>query len=485
MSFTDKPETAAWADLLNRVAAGLPIRTDSRLVEPGDVFVAVPGAAQDGADFVPMALEKGAGYVVAASAKNFPEGARAELVLTDDPRRALGQLAAAFNGTAKLPFPLVGVTGTNGKTTIAYLVEHVMASAGGKPGVLSTVEYRWPGESVPANLTTPGCLAIHSMLGRMVRAGVTGAVMEASSHALDQGRLEGLTFDAAALTNVTQDHLDYHRDMETYYRAKRRLFEAYLKNSTGAVLNGDDPYGRRMLESMPDALGYGLGGQGAAKRWLQGVILSNTAQGMELEMRYDGGSWRFATPLAGAHNAANLLAAQGACLAIGFTPEQLLSLATCHGAPGRLERVPNSRGLNVYVDYAHTPDALINVLKALRKLDFGKVVTVFGCGGDRDRTKRPLMAKAVADWSDVAVLTSDNPRHEDPQAIMDDAMPGLAGAKQVLAHPDRRKAIAMALELLTPADALLIAGKGHETYQQIGDVKHPFNDVAVVKELLA
>jgi UDP-N-acetylmuramoyl-L-alanyl-D-glutamate--2,6-diaminopimelate ligase len=485
MSSMNTNTSSAWTALLERVAAGLPVRTDSRLVEPGDVFVAVTGAAQDGVQFVPMALEKGAGFVVAASDANFPAASKAQLVLHPDPRWALGQLAGALNGTATLPFPLVGITGTNGKTTIAYLVEHVMAAAGGKPGVLSTVEYRWPGESVGANLTTPGCLAIHSMLGRMIRAGVTGAVMEASSHALDQGRVEGLTFDAAVLTNVTQDHLDYHKDMETYFAAKRRLFEAFLKSSSSAVLNGDDHYGRRLLTAMPDALGYGLGKKGDTKRWLQGEILSASTQGMELQMHYQGTTWKFFTPLAGAHNAANLLAAQGACLTIGFSPDQLLSLATCHGAPGRLERVANKQGLHIFVDYAHTPDALENVLSALRKLDFGKIVTVFGCGGNRDRAKRPLMAQAVAKWTDVAVLTSDNPRHEDPQAIMDDAMPGLAGAKEVIAHPDRRKAIAMALERLTPADVLLIAGKGHETYQQIGDVKYPFNDVDVVKELLA
>jgi len=206
---------------------------------------------------------------------------------------------------------------------------------------------------------------------------------------------------------------------------------------------------------------------------------------MELRMTFEGRSWTLASPLVGRHNGANLLAAQGAALCLGMGVEQLAGLSGCHGAPGRLERVPNDRGLAVFVDYAHTPDALENVLKALREQDFKKMVAVFGCGGDRDRTKRPLMARAVAKYADVAVLTSDNPRHEDPMAIIGDARPGLAGASRVLVEPDRREAIRLALREMEPGDALIIAGKGHEAYQQIGDVKHPFNDVAVAKELLA
>lgn len=480
---TSNPE--AWRQLLARASGGLEVRTDSRLVLPGEIFVAVPGTNHDGARFVPMALERGASFIVAAASAGLGEPAGAVLVTCDDPRAALGELAAARFGTAKLPFPLCGVTGTNGKTTVAYLLEHLIRENGGAAGVLGTVEYRWPGHAETASLTTPDCLKVHSMLSAMAAAGVTGAVMEVSSHALDQGRVAGIAFDSAVLTNVTQDHLDYHGGMDAYFEAKRLLFTRHLKDPAGAVINFDDRRGMALLAGMPEAVGYGLGEAGAPVRALRGRILSQTGQGMELEMSFAGRTWRLSSPLAGRHNASNLLAAQGAALRMGMVPEQMAVLSTCRGAPGRLERVPNSRGIDVFVDYAHTPDALVNVLRALRALDFGKVVAVFGCGGDRDRTKRPLMAEAVAQWADVAVLTSDNPRHEDPLAIMDDARPGLSGAKKVIEHPDRRAAIALALEEMRPGDALLIAGKGHEAYQQIGDVKHPFNDVQVVKELLA
>jgi UDP-N-acetylmuramoyl-L-alanyl-D-glutamate--2,6-diaminopimelate ligase len=475
----------AFSEILARVAGGLEIYTDSRQVEPGGVFVAVPGAARDGSEFIPMALTRGAAYVVAAPGVTLPEGAQAVLAHHPDPRLALGELAQARFGTAKLPFKLAGVTGTNGKTTVAYLVEHIVRANGGKPGVLGTVDYRWPGHAEVANLTTPGCLKLHSMLAAMAASGVTGAVMEASSHALDQDRLAGIGFDTAVLTNVTQDHLDYHGGMEDYFASKRRLFEVYLKDRASAVINFDDPYGRRLLADMPEAIGYGLEGEGACARSLTGRIVSQDGRGMELEVSFQGRTWTIASPMAGRHNAQNLLAAQGAALCMGFAPEQMAVLADCQGAPGRLERVANAGNLSIFVDYAHTPDALENVLKALRALDFERVIAVFGCGGDRDRTKRPLMAAAVAKWADVAVLTSDNPRHEEPEAIMADAMPGLLGAKRVISDPDRRRAIGLALAEIGPRDALLIAGKGHETYQQVGDVKHPFNDVTVVQELLS
>ncbi|MFZ5425716.1 MAG: UDP-N-acetylmuramoyl-L-alanyl-D-glutamate--2,6-diaminopimelate ligase, partial [Thermodesulfobacteriota bacterium] len=426
-----------------------------------------------------------AAFVVAATDAGWPSDAKSSLVLHGDPRNALGELAAARHGTARLPFKLAGVTGTNGKTTVAYLVEHLIRENGGRPGVLGTVEYRWPGHSETANLTTPDCLKLHAMLASMAKAGVTGAAMEVSSHALDQDRVSGIAFDTAVLTNVTQDHLDYHGGMDDYFAAKRGLFERYLKEPANGVINFDDPRGRQLLAACPEAIGFGLGGEGVPARALRGRIVSQSGQGMELEMSFAGRTWKFISPMAGGHNASNLLAAQGAALCMGMVPEQMAVLSTCAGAPGRLERVPNGKGLNVFVDYAHTPDALENVLKALRELDFGKVVAVFGCGGNRDRAKRPLMAAAVAKWADIAVLTSDNPRHEDPLAIMDDARPGLSGAARVIEHPDRREAIALALKEVGPKDALLIAGKGHEAYQQIGDAKHPFNDVQVVKELLA
>jgi UDP-N-acetylmuramoyl-L-alanyl-D-glutamate--2,6-diaminopimelate ligase len=475
----------AWRNLKALVARGLEVRTDSRRVQPGEVFVAVPGATRDGSEFIPMALERGAEYVVAANAAAWPQIAKATLYVHENTRQALGELAAARYGTAPLGFKLAGVTGTNGKTTITYLVEHIIAAAGGKPGVVGTVEYRWPGHREDASHTTPDCLKLHELMGWMKRDGVTAAMMEVSSHALDQGRVEGLRFDVAALTNVTQDHLDYHGQMETYFQAKRSFFTTHLAERGVAVINFDDAYGRRLLEEFPKALGYGMGEVSIPARELKGRVASSSSQGLTLDMSYSGQAWTIVSPLIGAFNASNLLTAQAMGLGLGLPVEALQSLSDCYGAPGRLERVPNDRGLHVFVDYAHTPDALENVLKALKSLDFEKVVTVFGCGGNRDRAKRPLMAEAVAKWADVAVLTSDNPRHEDPLAIMEDAKPGLKTAAKVVAELDRRKAIALALDEIGTRDVLLIAGKGHETYQQIGDVKHPFNDVSVVKELLA
>ncbi|MFP5223018.1 MAG: UDP-N-acetylmuramoyl-L-alanyl-D-glutamate--2,6-diaminopimelate ligase [Acidobacteriota bacterium] len=477
-----------WNDLLATVASGVEVRTDSRAVEPGDVFVAIPGTVRDGGEFIPMALSRGAAFVVARSDTHWPADAGASLVLHDDPRKALGELAAARFGTASLPFPVAGVTGTNGKTTITYLLEHVINASGGRAGVVGTVEYRWPGHQEDASHTTPDCLKLHALLAGMAKDGVTGAVMEVSSHALDQDRVAGVPFEVAAITNVTQDHLDYHGDMEAYFQAKRRFFTTLLKDPAKAVINYDDAFGRRLLEEFPQALGYGLGSPGgldAPRRALRGRVVESSGRGLVMEMTLDGRRWNLASPMIGAFNASNLLTAQGMALNLGLPVSALQSLETCSGAPGRLERVQNDKGLSVFVDYAHTPDALENVLQALRALDFDRVVAVFGCGGNRDRAKRPLMARAVAKWADVAVLTSDNPRHEAPEAIMDDARPGLANARAVIEHPDRREAVRLALAEIGPRDVLLIAGKGHETYQQIGDVKHPFNDVLVVQELLA
>jgi len=479
-----------WKELLLAAASGHDVCADSRKVTPGSIFVALPGASLDGESFIPKALEAGAAWIVASEKASLPGGSSARLVRRPDVREALGLLAQARFGTARLPFKLAGVTGTNGKTTVTYLVEHLLASAGRKAGVLGTVEYRWPGHTRTASHTTPDCLTLHALLARMAADGVEGAAMEVSSHALDQGRVEGLCFSAAALTNVTQDHLDYHGDMESYFQAKRRFFTRYLADPAGAALNLDDASGRRLAEEFPLGLGFTLTGQAGPgtmprDRVLSGRVLKSSAHGIELEMELGGQRWAFASPLIGAFNASNLLAAQALGLCLGLPASAMQSLADAVGAPGRLERVPNDKGVHVFVDYAHTPDALENVLGALKALDFTRVVALFGCGGNRDRAKRPLMAQAVARHADVAVLTSDNPRHEDPLAIIEDARPGLAGAARSLVEPDRRKAIALALDAAGKGGAVLIAGKGHEPYQQIGDVKHPFSDAQVARELLA
>lgn len=288
-------------------------------------------------------------------------------------------------------------------------------------------------------------------------------------------------------SNLTQDHLDYHHDMETYFKAKAKLFlDGDGKPFADRVMaiGTDNPWGARLAGMATEAIGFGLTASGASGRYLEGKVLSSTTAGLRLHARFEGREWEFTSPLVGNYNAENLLAVQAVALGFGLDPEAFRCFETFCGVPGRLERILNPQNLDVFVDYAHTPDALINVLNALRGAGFKRIVTVFGCGGNRDRAKRPLMGEAVARLSDVAVLTSDNPRHEEPEAIMADVMPGLSGAAEVFADPDRRRAIEKGLELLHPGDALLIAGKGHESTQQIGDVKHPFSDQQTVREIL-
>ncbi len=480
------PYGPSWPQLLDKVRKGLMVWTHSAKVRPGDVFVALPGSRSDGGAFVPEALGRGAGYVVARSSAGWPAGAAATLIIHPDPRLALGELARAYFKTDRLPFKLVGVTGTNGKTTISYLVEHLLASNGQRVGVVGTVSYRWPSVVLEAQMTTPDCWKLHELLANMARSQVDVAVMETSSHALDQNRVAGLAFDVGVMTNLTQDHLDYHRSMEDYFRAKAKLFSDFAAGGMTSILNYEDPACARLLEVAPNPVGYGIGAPPPGRYTrMRGTIHRLSAAGLELSVTYNGGmQWTLASALIGRHNALNLLAAQAVGLALGLSPKDLRHLAAFPGVPGRLERVANARGLNVFVDFAHTPDALINVLSAVKPLTQGRLFVVFGCGGDRDRGKRPLMAAAVARFADVAVLTSDNPRHEEPNAIMADARPGLAGCPRIVEEPDRRQAIALALSELKPLDVLVVAGKGHETYQQIGDEKRPFSDSAVIREIL-
>jgi UDP-N-acetylmuramoyl-L-alanyl-D-glutamate--2,6-diaminopimelate ligase len=490
---------------LLRTAAGRPLRlrTDSRLVELGDIFVALPSATPGKpdrrADHLREAARNGAAALVSSSlpdASSLPRGIAP--ILVDDARDALGKLAAAVLHTDNLPFPLIGITGTNGKTTSAYLLEHLYRTRSKRVGVLGTVSYRWPGHEEEAPLTTPDCLTLHRALAAMAGSGsaagsgsgVEVAVMEAASHALEQKRVAGLRFSAALFTNLTQDHLDYHGDMENYFQAKRLLFARVPRADKIMAVNGDDNYGRRLLEEFPQAAGYGFSAPAPACRaWLGGELQANTPAGLRLRLTYGEKNWHLESPLVGRHNASNLMGVMALALNCGFRPEDFACFHRFFGVSGRLERIPSpaSMGENtgIFVDYAHTPDALLRAQEALREAGFARLITVFGCGGDRDRSKRPLMGEAVAGLSDIAVLTSDNPRTENPEAILNDIMPGLAQAREVHRESDRRKALSLALGLLRPGDALLVAGKGHESCQIIGTARYPFSDQAVLKELLA
>ncbi|MDR2821085.1 MAG: UDP-N-acetylmuramoyl-L-alanyl-D-glutamate--2,6-diaminopimelate ligase [Desulfovibrio sp.] len=466
---------------------GVEVRSDSRLVRPGDIFVAVPGATEDGARYMAAAVRAGAGAVVcrledAAGLVDFAGGCR--VVCHGDPREALWRLAAARWRTDALSLTILGVTGTNGKTTCAYLLEHLYTKAGFGVGVMGTVSYRWPGYSEPAPLTTPDPLRVHSMLAQMAEAGVDVVVMEISSHAMAQQRVGGVPFAGALFSNLTQDHLDYHENMEEYFQAKAKLFLEMPRVDKAMAVNADDAHGRRLLELCPAALSFGLRKRTGESRHLRGEMLHADTRGCGMRMRLEGRQWELRSPLVGAFNASNLLAVQALALEMGLEPAQLSALESFSGVCGRLERIDNPQGLDVFVDYAHTPDALVNVLKSLRQAGFSRIITVFGCGGDRDRGKRPLMGAAVARYSDVAVLTSDNPRFEDPESILQDVLPGLKDAREVLVEVDRRAATERALAMLRKGDALLIAGKGHENYQIIQGVKSHYSDQEVVREIL-
>jgi UDP-N-acetylmuramoyl-L-alanyl-D-glutamate--2,6-diaminopimelate ligase len=392
---------------------------------------------------------------------------------------------AALNAILPVLFPealkvrLAGITGTNGKTTTTYLMESVLGHAGIPCGVMGTINTRYQGFEITSSLTTPGPLDLFEMLDRMSRAGMKACVMEVSSHALDQDRVAGLAFDCALFTNLSQDHLDYHKDMETYFLAKKRLFEHYLKGT--AVLNIDDAYGRRLAGILPGALTYGFS-DGALIRPLS---MDNSAAGLALHMTTPGGDIALKSSLKGEMNAYNIMAAIGGCHAMGISNEMIIKgIEAVKGVPGRMESVDNAYGLNIIVDYAHTPDALRTVLKNARQFTAGRLLTVFGCGGDRDRTKRPLMGAIASELADLAIVTSDNPRSEEPLAIMEDIVKGIKDRARVLQEPDRRKAICRAITTMAADDCLVIAGKGHEDYQIIGTNRIAFDDRECVRRCL-
>ncbi len=461
----------------------------SREVVPGGVFVALQGLATDGHLYVPAALEQGARIIVSERELSLPGGVT--LVQVPDARLALAHLSAAFFGHPSRELTLIGITGTNGKTTTAYLLEAILTAAGHRVGVLGTVNYRLGERRWPAPVTTPESLDLNRYLREMRRAGATHAVMEVSSHALDLKRVDRVAFDAAVFTNLSQDHLDYHRDLETYFQAKSRLFLDILGDggSRGlAVLNVDDPWVRRLWPRVPGPV------------LTCGRHFEARVRPVWAEFRPDGLTARLTTPwgeltvrsrLVGPFNLANILAAGAAALGLGVKPEAVVEgVAGLTGVPGRLERFGPPEGPHIFVDYAHTPDALASVLAALTTLGFGRLITVFGCGGDRDRSKRPLMGQAAAEGSRLVIVTTDNPRTEDPLGIIADIEEGLAeaGLKPVglaairrgepgyLVVPDRREAIRLAVRLAGPGEAVLVAGKGHEDYQIWGTRRIHFDD---------
>ena len=484
------------------------VRDDSRRVEPGDLFVAVPGAAADGRRFVADAAARGARALVTEgdAPADFPGVA----VLVPNARRALGVIAANRFGAAQA-MTLMAVTGTNGKTTTTYLLEAMLQAAGRRAGVFGTIAYRAPGlPGKAAPLTTPGALMLHELLGQMRAVGTTDVVLEATSHALEQGRLDGCRFRVAGLTNLTQDHLDYHGTMAEYEAAKAILFERLLDPARGvAVTFADDEAGRRMHSRARGAGTLRVGRQpGAAARGADVVVQKSTLapDGTRVTFATPSGPLEIASPLVGGYNLDNLALAVGMAIAGGLDGSAIAEgAARLPGVPGRLERVANGRGVLCLVDYAHTPDALERAIAAARPLAAGaggvpgRVIVVFGCGGDRDRGKRPLMGEIAARDADLAVVTSDNPRSEDPAAIVAQIVEGVrrAGGRELSAEQlaqggrqtggagegrgyhvevDRRTAIRRAAAAARAGDVLLIAGKGHEDYQIVGATRLHFDD---------
>lgn len=453
---------------------------DSRHVAPGFVFIAVPGTLSDGHDFIQKAIDAGAQAVVC---ERLPETVKENVtyVTVKSSAHALGIMASNYYGNPSERLRLVGVTGTNGKTTTVTLLYQLFSALGYNVGMISTVENRIIDQVVPSTHTTPDPIRLNELLKKMVTAGCTHAFMEVSSHAVDQERIAGLKFAGAMFTNITHDHLDYHKTFENYIKAKKRFFDE-LSSDAFALVNADDKRGMVMMQNTKAAKHtFGL------KKMVdyKGKIITNSLEGLEVEV---GGKivW---FKMIGDFNAYNLLGVYGAAVLLGEeSDEVLLHLSALTGAPGRFERVLPGSKITAIVDYAHTPDALKNVLETIASFRTGneQVITVVGCGGNRDKTKRPLMASIACKLSDKVVLTSDNPRDEDPMDIIRDMQSGIlpTEVRKTLVLADREEAIKTAVMMARENDIVLVAGKGHETYQEIKGVKHPFDDREVMERML-
>jgi UDP-N-acetylmuramoyl-L-alanyl-D-glutamate--2,6-diaminopimelate ligase len=456
---------------------------DSRQAKAGALFLALKGEKVDGSAFVEKAVAAGAEAVVS---ENADLKTSATHILVKDARNAMADLAAAFYQHPANALKVAGVTGTNGKTTTAFLIKHICEAALLRCGLLGTVRYEVGDKIIPASRTTPESLDVHDLLWQMRSAGCKAVAMEVSSHALMQARVRGVEFDAAVFTNLTQDHLDYHKTMEAYFEAKTRLFSGLAtqtKKKGKAVINLDDRYGAQLVtrfgKEIP-VITYGLGVHADFRASNVRIDFHGTSYALDA----GGRSYLVRLPLIGQFNVYNSLAALAAANAMGIDVRSaVLALATAHAVPGRLEAVPAQRQFRIFVDYAHTDDALLNVIKTCRELNPGRLIVVFGCGGNRDKTKRPRMGAVVDQYADFAIVTSDNPRKEEPAAIIEDIKPGMRrGNYQVII--DRREAIFKAVEMAQPRDIILIAGKGHETYQEFADRTVSFDDVAVAREAL-
>ncbi len=457
---------------------------DSRTAKPGSLFFALPGLHADGAKFVAQAAAQGAVAVIAGQGA---ETAGLPAVTVANPRVSMAAVAAAFFDHPSRALKCVGVTGTNGKTTTAFLTRHLLDAAGTYCGLIGTVKYIVGNTEIPAPHTTPESPDLQELMARMRDSGNRAVAMEVSSHALVQHRADGIDFDAAIFTNLTQDHLDYHKTMDAYFEAKVLLFENASKQTSKrvrSIINADDRYGHRLIERFGKTTRLITYGRGVNVDFRASAIRFD-AGGTVFQLDARGKSYLVRLPLIGLFNVYNTLAALAAATTCGVELRaSVAALAKAPQVPGRLERVQAKRNFHVYVDYAHTDDALRNVLRTLRELKPARLITVFGCGGDRDRAKRPLMAAAAEEFSDWSVLTSDNPRSEDPESILSDVEAGMRGTRYDKIT-DREAAIRHAVELAGPGDIVLIAGKGHENYQEAKGRRVAFDDVLVAEKAIS
>jgi UDP-N-acetylmuramoyl-L-alanyl-D-glutamate--2,6-diaminopimelate ligase len=459
------------------------IAYDSRRVQGNTLFVAIRGEKSDGHQFVDQAIEQGASVIVAEREISSP---RATCLVVDDSRATLADLSGAFYGMPARKLKMAAVTGTNGKTTTTFLIKHICEKAGLRCGLLGTVQYEIGDRILPAIRTTPEALDIQDLLAQIVNAGGRAAAMEVSSHALAQERTRGIEWDVAIFTNLTQDHLDFHRTMENYFEAKAKLFQdlpAQQKKKASAVINLDDRYGEKLIGRIAGKIPvvtYGLGSHADFRASNYRTEFAGTSY--QLDAR--GRSYLVRVPLIGRFNVANSMAALAAATLMGVNLRNaILSLSRSPQVPGRLELVPAKRQFQIFVDYAHTDDALRNVLKTLRELKPRKLIVVFGCGGDRDRKKRPLMGRVADELADHAIITSDNPRKENPEAIISEVEKGFRSThyEKIV---ERAEAIRHAVAMAQPRDLVLIAGKGHEKYQEFADHTVPFDDIQVARRAL-
>jgi UDP-N-acetylmuramoyl-L-alanyl-D-glutamate--2,6-diaminopimelate ligase len=445
------------------------IASDTRHISAGDLFAALPGVRRDGTEFIPDAIEKGASSVMKEGGADGIT--RVPVICVRDAREALARAAGNFYGRPSEELTVVGVTGTNGKTTTTYLIKSILETLGNTVGLVGTISYMVGGKQYPAPYTTPEAPEFQGLLRRMKDAGCTHVVAEVSSHALEQKRAHGTRFAAGVFTNLTEEHLDYHIGMEDYFSAKRKLFEELVTGPS--IINVDDPYGKRLYDRLQErAISFGIDEEAD----LMASDIHNSPLGLSFTISYMGTSYSIESPMSGIYNVYNILAAAGAAVVLGVHWDAIREgISALGGVKGRFEKVDCGQDFLCVVDFAHTGDALERLIRAARGVTSGRIITVFGCGGDRDRGKRPVMGRIAAELSDLAIVTSDNPRSEDPMAIINDVVKGIY-TNNYRVVPDRAKAIEHAIAVAEPGDTVLLAGKGHEEYQIVGDEKLPFSD---------